>query len=92
MEQVDLQVPIQPPSTTHYRISRLTLDWDAACIDIVLRDNLGGTQTFTYNGQEATNLMVLLNTANLTNNSLHKRTMNRLITDGKLMGAVTGTP
>lgn len=92
MEQVDLTAPEPPPAKTHYTISRLTLDWDAACIDIVLRDNVGGTQTFTYSGQEATNLMVFLNTANLTNNSLHKRTLSRLIADGKLVGSVTGTP
>lgn len=92
MEQVDLTSPVQPPATTHYVISRLTLDWDAACIDIVLRDNTGGTQTHTYSGEEATNLMRTLNTANLTSNSLHKRTLAKLIADGKLAGTITGTP
>lgn len=92
MEQVDLTAPVQPPATTHYRISRIMLDWDAACIDIILRDNVGGTTTATYTGQDATDLMVFLNTANLTNNSLHKRTLNKLIADGKLIGTVTGVP
>lgn len=91
MEQVDI-APVQPPAKTHYRIARLTLDWDAACIDIVLKDNTGGTQTHTYSGAEATAMMLTLNTANLTNNSLHKRTLNKLITDGKLVGTVSGTP
>lgn len=91
MEQVDI-TPVQPPAKTHYTISRLTLDWDAACIDIVLRDNTGETQTHTYSGAEATNLMVILNTANLSTNSLHKRTLAKLIADGKLSGTITGTP
>lgn len=91
MEQVDIS-PVVHPAKTHYRISRLTLDWDAACIDIVLRDNTGGTQTHTYSGAEAVNMMLTLNTANLTNNSLHKRTLAKLLADGKLVGTVSGTP
>ena len=91
MEQVDI-TPVVPPARTHYTISRLTLDWDAACIDITLRDNTGGTQTHTYSGAEATNLMRTLNTANLSTNSLHKRTLTKLIADGKLAGTITGTP
>ena len=91
MEQVDI-TPVRPPAKTHYRIVRLTLDWEAACIDIVLKDNTGGTQTHTYSGAEATTLMRGLNTANLTANSLHKRTLTRLIADGKLAGTVSGTP
>lgn len=91
MEQVDI-TPVQPPARTHYSISRLTLDWDSACIDITLRDNTGETQTHTYSGAEAKNLMRVLNTANLSNNSLHKRTLAKLIADGKLSGTITGTP
>lgn len=91
MEQVDI-TPVQPPARTHYTISRLTLDWDSACIDIVLRDNTGETQSHTYSGAEATTLMRGLNTANLTSNSLHKRTLARLIADGRLAGTVSGTP
>ena len=92
MEQVDLLDPVQPPAVSNYRISRLSLDWDSACIDILLRDNVGGTVTATYSGQEATDMMLILNTANLTTNSLHKRTLNKLIADGKLIGTISGTP
>lgn len=91
MEQVDI-TPVQPPAKTHYTISRLTLDWDSAAIDITLRDNTGGTATHTYSGAEATQLMLTLNTANLTTNSLHKRTLAKLIADGKLTGTISGTP
>ena len=92
MEQVDLTEIVQPPAVNNYRISRLSLDWDSACIDILLRDNVGGTVTATYSGQEATDMMLVLNTANLTTNSLHKRTLNKLIADGKLLGTISGTP
>lgn len=92
MEQVNLADVVQPPAISNYRISRLSLDWDSACIDILLRDNVGGTVTATYSGQEATDMMLILNTANLTTNSLHKRTLNKLIADGKLIGTISGTP
>jgi hypothetical protein len=91
MEQVDI-TPVQPPAKTHYVISRLTLDWDAKCIDIVLRDNTGATESHHYSGVEAENLMRGLNTANLSNNSLHKRVLAKLIADGRLSGSITGTP
>ena len=92
MEQVDLTASVQPPAVLNYRIDRLVLDWAAACIDITLRDNVGGTITATYSGQKATDLMLILNTANLTTNSLHKRTLTKLIADGKLAGTISGTP
>ena len=92
MEQLDLAAVVQPPAVSNYRIDRLVLDWAAACIDITLRDNAGGTITATYSGQEATDMMLILNTANLTTNSLHKRTLTKLINDGKLVGTISGTP
>ena len=92
MEVLDLTAPVQPAAVLNYRIDRLVLDWASACIDITLRDNVGGTVTATYSGQEATDMMLILNTANLTTNSLHKRTLNKLIADGKLAGTISGTP
>ena len=90
MEQLDLTV--QLPAVSNYRIDRISLDWAAARIHITLRDNVGWTISATYSGQEATDMMLILNTANLTNNSLHKRTLNKLIADGKLVGTISGTP
>ena len=90
MERLDLAV--QSPAVSNYRIDRISLDWAAARIHIALRDNVGGTITETYSGQEATDMMIVLNTANLTNNSLHKRTLTKLIADGKLAGTISGTP
>ena len=50
------------------------------------------TQTFFYRGTVARNMMIVLNKANLTNNSLNKRILNKLIQDGKISGTVTGLP
>ena len=92
MEQIDLSVVVQPAAVSTYRIDRIVLDWASACIDITLRDNTGGMTSATYSGQEATDMMLILNTANLTNNSLHKRTLTKLIADGKLDGTISGNP
>lgn len=40
---------------------------------------------------KATNLMVALNKANLTSNSLHKRILNQLISDGYIAGTISGS-
>ena len=90
MEQVDLTTP--KPSVTSYRGAVLYLDWQNAHIQIGLLGPLGEQASFTYDGEEATNLMIALNTANLTTNSLHKRALNKLIADGKLAGTISGTP
>lgn len=47
----------------------------------------------TYDAGDATNLLNILNTANLTNNSLRKRVLAKLAADGFLpsAGQVTGT-
>lgn len=82
-----------PQSVTDYRISIIKFNWDEAKIHIVLKDTQGDTITAGYTGAEATSLMIALNKANLTTNSLQKRTLERLVTDGKIpIGTVTGSP
>lgn len=68
------------------------MDWDGALIQILLKDNNGAQLNFSYNGVTATAMMVLLNKANLTSNSLHKRILNQLVSEGKLLGTVSGVP
>lgn len=94
-ERLTLTTPITPPAptTTDYVVRSLYLGWEEALIQVVLRDNNGHTLPCTYEGPPATALMIALNKANLTNNSLHKRIINQLTTDGKVpAGAVTGAP
>ena len=78
--------------TSYYRISRLTLDWDEARITILVRGEQGERKEFTYENAIATTLMVFLNKVNLSVKSLQARVLERLSTDGKLVGTVTGTP
>ena len=90
VEQVDLTTP---ETCTNYRIANLFLDWDGQLITVSLRCTATGrVQTFTYSGTEARNMMIALNTANLSTNSLHRRIMDKLLADGKIAGTVTGTP
>ena len=91
-EQIDLSVPVAQPTIANYIVSSLNLDWDNARIVINLRDNTGQISTFAYTGATATALMVALNKANLTSNSLQKRIFTQLIADGKLAGTVSGAP
>ena len=90
MEQIDLTTP--KPSVTNYRVVILYLDWQNAHIQIGLLGPLGEQESFIYDGEEATNLMIALNTANLSIKSLHKRVLEKLILDEKLVGTISGTP
>lgn len=92
-EQLDLTTPIAPPTRTFYRVTLLTLDWLNQSIRIGLLGSDGTEINTGYEGTLAVAFMTMLNTANLTTNSLHKRILNRLVVDGKLpTGSVTGTP
>lgn len=87
MEQLDFTV------VKNYRIDKIILDWANSTIDVTLRDNLGGLLVCSYTGAVATNLMIVLNTVDLSVKSLHKRIMEKLLTDGKVpSGTITGTP
>ena len=90
MEKIDLTTP--KPSVTSYRVAVLYLDWQNAHIQIGLLGPLGEQASFTYDGEEATNLMTALNTANLSVKSLHKRILEKLIAGEKLAGTISGTP
>jgi hypothetical protein len=90
MESLTLTVP---QSVTSYRVLKLVLDWSEARIKVELADQAGVVIRAEYGGAEATALMVSLNKANLSTNSLHKRILQQLATDGKLpAGTVTGAP
>ena len=94
-ETTTLTTPVTRPSQTACRVDRITLDITAKTIYIqVLGNNDEATSkvydaTTTPTGQT---LLTSLNTANLTSNSLLKRVLNRLSTDGVCVGTVTGTP
>lgn len=90
METLTLNAPI---ATASVRVARLTLDWDAAGIWIVLRAPDNREVIYTYSGATATTLMKALNTANLSLKSLHRRIIEKLTADfPELAGAVAGAP
>lgn len=91
-ELVTLTAPIVPPTLTTYRVVMLAMDWDAATITIRLKGTNGETKTCGYQGATATTLMTSLNKANLTANSLQRRVLAQLITDGEIAGAISGSP
>jgi hypothetical protein len=104
MEILTLTTPeVRPAITTAiYRVVKLNFDWEAAYIFIGLRGENGELKTFTYGGPEpfvteadrtkAITLMTALNKANLSIKSLQRRVIEQLVTDGKLDGAVSGSP
>lgn len=90
MEQIDLTSPEIKPSNTYYRVERLTLDWPAKAIYVQLKGTNGEAKSFSYSGDIAQILMIALNTANLSIKSLHRRIMERLVTDGLIDGTISG--
>lgn len=92
-ETLTLTVPVVPPTRATYTPTRLLLDWGAAVISVTLLGSDGESVTVEWTGAPATALMVALNKANLSVNSLHKRVLQQCVADGKLpAGTVTGAP
>lgn len=100
-EIVTLNAPVQADAgATVFRIALLCLDWEHAIIKVYLRQWASGAFVpggkhlpVEYSGATATNLMIGLNTANLSTQSLHQRVMARLLADGKIpAGTSSGAP
>lgn len=93
-EQIDLTTPVSKPSTINYHVERLTLDWDAGSLTIQLKGNNGEALAVSY-GPTSTptgvSLMTSLNKINLSTRSLNQRIFDRLVLDGIVLGAVTGS-
>jgi|SRR5215471_1639982 len=95
-ERVDLTVAITPPSITNYHVDYLTLNIDTGQIVVHLAGNNGESLFKTYDSTTNPTGASLISTLNTSNNSagtsLIKRVYNRLITDGVLVGTVSGSP
>jgi len=92
MEQIDLTTPITQPSTTNYRLNKLHQGWFDKYIHIELVSDTGDTIQHSYEGDVARNLMIALNKADLSTNSLQRRVLNKLISDGVITGTISGVP
>lgn len=87
-EIVTFNSTVDPPKTV-FRISLLSLDLFNSRIDIHLREWNGtdyGDRLLiaNYTGPIAMNLMIALNKANLTIQSLQQRIFTQLLADGKI--------
>lgn len=103
-EIVSLTTPITKPNQTQVRIERVILDVEIKSIFIQFLGNNGEAGSAFYPTPAILNplgdlqptgavLLSTLNTANLTSNSLVRRIINRLQTDGYIgAGSITGTP
>ena len=96
-EQVDLTSPFDPDTrtTSIFTVKELHLfrgDTDEnALIQIGLEGN-DIKASFTIDGTDAATLMKTLNKADLTTNTLNKRVLNYLISQGIISGTVSGNP
>jgi len=95
-EIVTLTTPL--PATSTLRIAVLELNVRGSFIRIALAEWAAGAWVpdgreivATYQGAQADGLMLALNKANLTTQSLHTRVIAQLIADGKLVGTASGT-
>jgi hypothetical protein len=91
-----LTTPVVIPSTTTIRVQTLYIDIITKTITITWLNNKGEVGSATYDTgtvPTGTQIITALNTANLTSNSLIRRVLTRLATDGHIpAGTVTGTP
>lgn len=86
-EKVTLTVPV-----SDYAVSALSLRFKEGRITIELENTNGDRLIHTIEDPAATTLMLALNKADLSSNSLHRRIFARLITDGVLTGTISGVP
>lgn len=90
-EQLTVTIPPVAAVSKDYRVTRLELDWDQPRIGIKL---LGpdGEIGHAYQGPTALALLVALNKANLSTQSLHRRILTRLVADEVIVGTISGAP
>ena len=92
-EKWTLVTPLVKPPTVDYNFDGLNFSWTAQSITATFVADSGETLTCSATGQEARDLMVLLNKANMTNNTLMKRAFAWARSKGILGdGSVVGTP
>ncbi len=95
-EIITLTTPV--PATSTLRIAVVDLNVRESLIRVVLADWVNSAWVVngreiicSYSGASADALMIALNKANLTVQSLHQRVIAQLIADGKLPGVASGS-
>ncbi len=78
--------------TTDYRVVFFSMNWEQELIVIHVRGTNGERKEFRYEKAIATSFMIALNKMDLSVKSLQRRILERLSTEGKLVGSVSGSP
>jgi len=94
-EDLTLITGIQHNTTLQWRVTWMRLDWDSAAVEVNFKDpsNPSRQVVCTETGALALAFMSQLNTANLSANSLQRRTIIWAIGKGCLgAGTISGTP
>lgn len=99
MELITLATPVVRPSRVSVVLTGLNFDLEGQAVTVTWRDNNNERFSAFYPtpagpvGPTGAALLTALNTANLTSNSLLRRTLLRLQADGYIpAGTVSGTP
>ena len=83
-------------SVTTYKVSSLLLDAEGERVEVIVKDNLGHVVRTLYHSTTTPTgrtLLITLNKANLSTNSLQKRVLKQLASDGGVdAGTATGSP
>ncbi len=89
-ERIDLSQPDQAaPGTFAYQPAQLVFDYEHGRIVVRMRGENGERREFVFGDAEnARTMLRALNKADLSNNSLLRRIMKRLVDDGHLDGTV----
>lgn len=87
MEYVNLTTPI-----TQLQIVELNFYWRMNMIKVVVGLPDGNDVLIMYSGQIAHDLMLALNKTDNSVKSMHRRILEYLINDGKLVGTISGAP
>jgi hypothetical protein len=92
-EQLDLTTPIVESKTTrNYKVVFIQMDIELKTIVIHVKSDLSERKEILYTGQVAVDYVKFINTANFSVKSLNKWILQRLSTDGVLVGTVSGAP
>lgn len=85
----------------HIKVVFLQYDWDNASVIVGVRATDANAiplptrqrVDFNYSGNQASNILRIINTNNFSTVSMHRRILNRLTSDGHISGGViAGTP
>ena len=67
-------------------------DWEKETLKVGFRGDNGEYMSIGFEGPGTKGFMISLNKTNNAVKSLHRRVMEKVVTDGKLIGTISGTP